>query len=218
MSSSPSPTVKQLVKINWLLSVVTTSSRLLLCHTFILDPKSAPTAPALHCQMLLEVLSVVLWQIISNSCMSHWSRNPEKNPHAHLMHELHVNNHRLQPLCVLWQGSLCAGHTAEALKWRHRFQQNYGPKTWSAKHWFFILVEHPAPISMLAYSRAMQTQEFCSTKNQRIPAKPSQQRNVTTKPRKQPGESQAFFRLTPSWLPPGRSTCFGACCKLELID
>ena len=107
MSSSPSPTVKQLVKINWLLSVVTTSSRLLLCHTFILDPKSAPTAPALHWQMLLEVLSVVLWQIISNSCMSHWSRNPEKNPHAHLMRELHVNNHRLQPLCFVAGQSLC---------------------------------------------------------------------------------------------------------------
>ena len=27
-----------------------------------------------------------------------------------------------------------------------------------------------------------------------------------------------FFRPTPSWLPPGRSTCFIACCKLGLID
>jgi len=26
-----------------------------------------------------------------------------------------------------------------------------------------------------------------------------------------------FFRPTPSWLPPGRSTCFIACCKKELI-
>ena len=29
---------------------------------------------------------------------------------------------------------------------------------------------------------------------------------------------EAFFRPTPSWLPPGRSTCFIACCKLGLID
>ena len=28
----------------------------------------------------------------------------------------------------------------------------------------------------------------------------------------------AFFRPTPSWLSPGRSTCFIACCKLGLID
>ena len=27
-----------------------------------------------------------------------------------------------------------------------------------------------------------------------------------------------FFRPTPSWLPPGRSTCFIVCCKLGLID
>ena len=27
-----------------------------------------------------------------------------------------------------------------------------------------------------------------------------------------------FFRPTPSWLSPGRSTCFIACCKLGLID
>ena len=29
---------------------------------------------------------------------------------------------------------------------------------------------------------------------------------------------QFFFRPTPSWLSPGRSTCFIACCKLGLID
>ena len=27
-----------------------------------------------------------------------------------------------------------------------------------------------------------------------------------------------FFRPTPSWLSPGRSTCFVACCKMGLID
>ena len=27
-----------------------------------------------------------------------------------------------------------------------------------------------------------------------------------------------FFRPTPSWLSPGRSTCFIACCKMGLID
>ena len=29
---------------------------------------------------------------------------------------------------------------------------------------------------------------------------------------------QLFFRPTPSWLSPGRSTCFIACCKMGLID
>ena len=32
------------------------------------------------------------------------------------------------------------------------------------------------------------------------------------------GEFVNFFRPTPSWRSPGRSTCFIACCKLGLID
>jgi hypothetical protein len=31
-------------------------------------------------------------------------------------------------------------------------------------------------------------------------------------------KQQFFFRRTPSWLSPGRSTCFIACCKIGLID
>ena len=50
------------------------------------------------------------------------------------------------------------------------FQQNYGPKTWSAKPELFFLVEHPPRphFNGANNSRAMQAEEFCSPKNQRI--------------------------------------------------
>ena len=114
-----------------------------------------------------------------HNCMSaHWSRNPEKKPTRPPYAWITCQQSQVETAVFCGRAVPVLCEVAAPI-----FQQNYGPKTWSAKHWFFILVEHPrSHFNVANNSRANQAQEFCSPKNQRIPAKPSQQRNVTTNP------------------------------------